>query len=129
MKKYKTVEEFLADLSSEQREIILKVRELVLASAPGLTESIKWNAPNYALNGADRLTFNLKNKEQIVMLVLHMGTERKENRKGDRIMAEDEGIIEWSSDIRGVVRFPNADLEEIRHKLERVLSRWLAIPV
>jgi hypothetical protein len=47
----KTVDAFVASLPADQQEIIAAVRRLVLAAAPGATESIKWAQPVYEDHG------------------------------------------------------------------------------
>lgn len=128
MQKYTTVPEFLADLDAAKLAQVELLRTIIMAAHPGLTEHIKWNAPSYVLDGEDRVTFNLRNKEDAVTLVLHMGATRPEDKKAAPIMPDDEGLITWQSDIRGVVAC--ADLADIQHKqaaLHRILVRWLAI--
>jgi hypothetical protein len=128
MQKYKTLEEFLNDLSEDKRLQVDTLRELILAAEPLLIEHIKWNAPSYVLDGEDRITFNLVNKQGLVKLVFHMGATRRENKKGIPVMSDKSGLIEWSSDIRGMITF--ATIEDIninRSALKKIIKDWLAI--
>lgn len=63
MQKYKTIDEFLSDLDAAKRQQVDILRELILKAEPKLEEHIKWNAPSYVLDGEDRITFNLMNKQ------------------------------------------------------------------
>ncbi len=129
MQKYKTVEEFLNDLKADKRLQVNTLRDIILKTEPTLEEHIKWNAPSYILGGEDRITFNLMNKQGVVKLVLHMGATRKEDKKGAPIMQDDSGLIEWSSDIRGMISFD--DIDDINSKqssLNNILKLWLSIP-
>lgn len=108
--KYSTVGEFMADLAPARQELVNRVRTMILDVDPGLEEGMKWNAPNYSLGGFDRLTFNTMNRAKTLNLILHMGTSRKENKKGAPVLAVDRGIVVWSSDIRGVVDLESLDL-------------------
>ena len=129
MKKYKTVEEFLNDLSMDKRSQVDALRELILGAEPKLVEHIKWNAPSYVLGGEDRITFNLINKQGVVKLVLHMGATRKENKKGEPIMQDDSSLIEWSSDIRGMIAFNSIhDVTSNMDLLKKIIKNWLSIP-
>jgi hypothetical protein len=129
MQKYKTVEEFLNDLSEDKRSQVDALRGLILTTEPQLEEHIKWNAPSYVLDGEDRITFNVINKQEVVKLVLHMGATRKEDRKGEPIMQDDSGLIEWSSDIRGMITFKSIDDVNSNMKaLKKVVKNWLSIP-
>ena len=55
------------------------LRALVREAAPELTEIVKWNSPDYTLDGVDRLTINAAGRGP-VRLILHFGTERAESK-------------------------------------------------
>lgn len=127
MNKYKTIDEFLADLVPDKKEQVLELRKYIQAAEPSLEEHIKWNAPSYVINGEDRITFNLYNKENLVKLVFHMGTSRKENRKAKPIL-KDAQLIEWISDIRGYATFTDiAQIKSQEKLIKELVSRWIAI--
>ncbi|HEX3761980.1 MAG TPA: hypothetical protein VHW23_24940 [Kofleriaceae bacterium] len=50
-KKVQSVEEFLGKLKRPRLEEIRAVRAIVLKSASGITEQVKWNAPSFLLRG------------------------------------------------------------------------------
>jgi len=130
MQKYKTLDEFLNDLSSDKRQQVDTLRGIITKTEPRLEEHIKWNATSYVLDGEDRITFNLMNKQDVVKLIFHMGATRKEDKKGAPIMQDESGLIEWSSDIRGMVTFTS--LEEISSRLpvlQKIIREWLSIPL
>ena len=127
MNKYKTIDEFLNDLSPDKKDQVLELRTYIKAVAPSLREHIKWNAPSFVKNGEDRITFNLFNKEGVVKLVFHMGATRKEDRKAAPVLA-DAQLIEWVSDIRGYVTFES--LQQIKSQegvIKELVKSWLAI--
>jgi hypothetical protein len=126
--KYTTVAEFLSGQDPAKRQQVELLRAVINEAYPGLDEHIKWNSPSYVLDGEDRVTFNLQNKDNVVKLVLHMGATRAEDKKGPPIMADDKGLIAWQSDIRGVITF--ADMHDItanRADVRDLVARWLAI--
>lgn len=128
MSEYTTVAEFMDGLSADKRAQVEALQDIIKKASPKLEEHIKWNSPSYILDGEDRITFNLRNKEDIVKLVLHMGATRVEDKKGAPIMADDGGLVSWQSDIRGVMSF--ADLDDIVAKQKQVgdiIARWLVI--
>lgn len=130
MQKYKTVEAFLDDLDSEKRQQVNALRDLIIGTETGLEEHIKWNAPSYIFDGEDRVTFNTMNKQGVIKLILHMGATRKENKKGVPIMQDESGLIEWSSDIRGMITITSIDdIESNRSSLKNIIKDWLAIPL
>jgi hypothetical protein len=126
--KYTTVAEFLDDLDAAKREQVELLRSVIQEVHPGMEEHIKWNAPSFVLDGEDRVTFNLQNKEGVVKLVLHMGATREENKKGAPIMPNDHGLLTWPSDIRGVMSFKTlGDITAKRAEIADLITRWLAI--
>lgn len=130
MQKFKTVEEFLTSLDADKKAQVLALRDIILQAHAGLDEHIKWNAPSYSLDGVDRVTFNLLNKEGVVKLVLHMDTARKEDKKGVPIMTNDDGLITWVSDIRGTMQFQSvADIQSRAETTTTLFARWLDIKV
>ncbi len=123
-----SVADLVSALDDHTREQVQLLRDLIGSLDADLTEHIKWNAPSYVFDGEDRITMNLRNKQGLVKLVLHMGATRPEDKKGVPVLLEDAGIVEWASDIRGLITF--ADADDIRAKqpaLRDVLTRWLAI--
>jgi hypothetical protein len=125
----KSVEEFLNDLDSDKRLQVDTLRDLILKSETQLEEHIKWNAPSYVLDGEDRITFNLMNKQGVVKLVIHMGATRKENKKGSPVMRDESGLIEWSSDIRGMITFHTIEnINSNLNPLKKIIKDWLSIP-
>ncbi len=128
MQKYKTTDEFLDDLPIDKRQLVDILRDLILKTEPRLSERIKWNAPSYVLDGEDRITFNLMNKQGAVKLILHMGARRKEEKNGTPVMPDTSGLVEWSSDIRGIMTFTT--LESINANviaLKKIINDWLRI--
>ena len=129
MQKYKTLEEFLNDLSPDKRLQVDTLRGLILKTEPRLEEHIKWNAPSYVLDGEDRITFNLMNKQGVVKLVFHMGATRKEDKNGAPVMHDESGLIEWSSDIRGMITFTSIeDVNSNLTSLQKIIKDWLSLP-
>lgn len=130
MQKYKTVAEFIDNLDSDKRDQVELLRRLIQNADPNLQEHIKWNASSYMLDGEDRLTFNVINKEGIVKLILHMGATRKENKKANPVMIDETGLVQWSSDIRGILSFNGIeDITANRDKLIKLISKWLSVEV
>ncbi len=130
MKKYKTLEEFFADQDPNKLEQVMLVREIILTAEPNLHENLKWNAPNYVYNGEDRITLNLLNKDKKVKLLVHMGAKIKEDKAASPLLQQDSGIVEWQSDIRGVVNFKDMnDIESKREALTNLIRAWLLLKV
>lgn len=129
-KQYKTVDEFLSDLSDVKGSQVNELREIILASNKELKEHIKWNCPSYIFKNEDRITFNVVNKDDNVKLVLHMGAKRKENKDGKPVIEDMTGLILWNSDIRGLISFDSVeDILAKREQLTVIIQRWLKVEI
>jgi hypothetical protein len=128
MKKYKNLAEFFADQDTKTEKQINLVRDLIFKAEPSLTETLKWNAPNYVYKGADRITFNLMNKEHKVKVLIHMGTAKKENKAGEPILNDASRIVSWNSDIRGTITFEDeTDVKAKSTAFKKVVREWLKL--
>ena len=125
--RYRTVDEFLAAQPPDRREQVDVLRALVREAAPELTEIVKWNSPDYTLDGVDRLTINAAGRGP-VRLILHFGTERAESKDTAPSFTDDPaGLLTWHSDIRASLELPPAgELEAKRQPIVAVIRAWLA---
>lgn len=129
MEKYKTIDDFLDKLDKDKRQQVDILRNFISKTEPRLEEHIKWNAPSYVLDGEDRITFNLMNKQGVVKLIFHMGATRQEDKKETPVMQDNSGLIEWSSNIRGMITFNTTDdITASLTALKAIIQNWLLIP-
>jgi hypothetical protein len=125
--RYATVDEFVAAQELQRRADVESLRALVHEAEPSLTEIVKWNSPDYTLDGIDRLTINAAGKGP-VRLILHFGTERAEDKGAAPTFAGDpDGLLTWHSDIRASLPLPEqAKLADERDAIISVIRAWLA---
>lgn len=126
---FATVIEFLDALQPERRATVEWIRALVNEANPGLVEIVKWNSPDYTLDGVDRITINAAGKGP-VRIILHFGVDRAEDKTAEPTFAGDlEGLLTWHSDIRASLAVPpTADRAAARAAMITVVQRWLAEP-
>jgi hypothetical protein len=128
MKKYKSLEEFFGDQPADKLKQIMSVRELIFSAEPSLQETLKWNAPNYTYNGEDRITFNVINKQEIVKVIIHMGTSNIEDKSAKPILEDTSGIVVWNSDIRGTISFESFDdIQTKSGQFKKIIADWVAL--
>ena len=125
--RFATVDEFLTAQEPQRRADVESLRALVREAGPSLTEIVKWNSPDYTLDGVDRLTINTAGKGP-VRLILHFGTERAEDKDAAPTFAGDpNGLLTWHSDIRASLPLPEqAKLVGERVAIIAVIRAWLA---
>ena len=117
------LDNYLDDLAPDARQMIDALRTIVRSGLPHAVESIKWNAPSFAVDGEDRVTLGLGRKGES-RLVLHRGAKQ---RALIDLTAVDRGAIaQWPSLDRGVIVF--RDLQDVRDRQVEVgglCSRWV----
>ncbi len=123
--KLSEVDIYLDTLDHTRKAEILKLRELILDAVSGLTETIKWNAPNYGRGDADRITMRLHPGNRL-QLILHRGAKAGAD---DLFRFEDpDKLIAWAAPDRGVITIKDAaDLAGKAAAIGEVLRRWVAM--
>ena len=123
------VHAFLNALDPARRDVVEALRATISRGRPQLREQLKWNSPTYTTAEVDLLTINVRNKQGQVQLVLHRGAGRPEDRSRPPLLSDDEGLVRWLSDIRGVIPFEDrASVARDAARLGRVLDRWIDLP-
>ena len=115
--------EFLAGLAAEPRALTDRLRAVIAAAAPGLSEHIKWNAPSFRSGDDDRITLNYGPKGAI-RIILHRGAKPQ---AGAFAFDDPDALAAWPAPDRGVVTIRDgADLDARRDSLARLIARWIA---
>ncbi len=132
--RFATVEEFVDAQPPARRAAVEALRDLVREAEPALVEGVKWNSPNYTLDGVDRLTINAAGKGP-VRLILHFGTQRVEDKSAAPSFDGDPtGLLTWHSDIRASLTMPTDTASSgdgfagQRDQTMAVVRRWLEAP-
>jgi hypothetical protein len=69
----KEVDAWFARYENPKKDVVLRIREIVLAADPRIEESIKWQAPTFSYNG-NLASFYPKSKEH-ASLMFHTGAK------------------------------------------------------
>ena len=118
--------DFMNQWEDDRKPLLAAMMQTITETFPTLTETIKWNAPNYCDDGKDRLTVMLHKKDRVA-LILHTGARPKEDKKAPALFADDTGLLEWNSNIRATISFSDLhDFESKRDLFKQALARWLA---
>ncbi|RYY90894.1 MAG: DUF1801 domain-containing protein [Chitinophagaceae bacterium] len=121
-----SVTAFVEGLSHPHHDLIELLRTLILSVDPALEETVKWNAPSYALAGADRLTLALFPPKS-VRLVFHRGVF-KTAAPAQQMIDDPLRLLEWKGTDRAVATFRSvSELEAQRAVLSDLIRAWLAI--
>lgn len=119
------VAEFLSRLQHLFKSEIEETRRIILASAPELTECIKWNAPSFCHNNEDRITMQLQGKG-FFRLIFHTGAKKTGKEIKKELLGETAAFLEWAASDRAIVKLSDmSDIESKRSKLEAAIIRWI----
>jgi hypothetical protein len=118
------VDAYMEKLQHARKGEIVSIRAAILASDPELSESIKWNAPNFVFNGEDRITFRLHPRDR-VELILHRGAKKRSDTDSF-VFTDASGLINWATQDRGVIEFPeDSRLDSMLEICLPVLHAWV----
>ncbi|WP_077147447.1 DUF1801 domain-containing protein [Sphingopyxis sp. KK2] len=121
--KIASVEAFRAALTGDQLAVVDRLRALAAASADGVTEHIKWNAPSFCIGGDDRITLGLSPKG-VPRVVLHRGVKAKD--AADFAFDDPAGLVQWQAADRGVMSFASvAELTDRDYAVGDIFARWM----
>jgi hypothetical protein len=121
----KTHQEFMIQFDDERKPLVAALLAAIVEACPGLSETIKWNAPTFCDNGKDRMILMLHKKDR-VGLILHTGARPKEDKNAPRLYTDESGLLEWNSNIRATISFFTLDeFLSKRDLFKKAVKRWL----
>lgn len=118
-----SVDDFIATLAHRRKDEIERLRALIKAADPGLTETIKWNAPSLGYDD-DRVTFRLQPGDR-VELIFHRGAKPK--ALAGFTFDDASGLLKMLAADRDMVSFTDAaDIEAKADRLAELVRAWMA---
>ena len=120
------VSRLLQTLNHPMAEGIEALRTLVLGINSNLEENIKWNGPNYSLNGKDRVTFRVQSPK-LIQIILHLGA-KTEQMPTSPLIEKTHKFIELKGNDRVILTF-KSDKEITEHEQEilAIIEKWIAL--
>jgi hypothetical protein len=116
--------QYLNELDHPLKPEIEALRAIVAGVDSRLRESIKWNAPSFALDD-HFATFKLR-PPTAVQIVLHTGAKVKEHPTEFKI-EDAEGLLKWAAPDRALLTFRSMqEVEARRPAVEAILKQWIA---
>jgi hypothetical protein len=106
------------------RKEIEALRAIILSAHASLEESIKWNGPNYHINGEDRITMKI-HPPKVIQIIFHRGAKTKEQPKA-KLIIDTAGLLDWKTNDRAVATFRNeSELNDQKSVLIKIVNHWL----
>lgn len=114
---------FLDDVQHPLRAEIDDLRALITGLRPDIGENIKWNGPNFHVNGEDRVSVKVRPGASF-QVIFHIGAKVKP-APPQPMIADEGGILSWKSTDRAVASFKTAaDYRNAREHLRRCVADW-----
>jgi|WetSurMetagenome_2_1015567.scaffolds.fasta_scaffold571132_2 hypothetical protein len=102
---------------------ITALRRLILSAHTGLTETVKWNSPNFALGAEDRITLRIQPIKHI-QIIFHHGS--KPRRLKTKPIKDAGGILDWKGTERAVLEIRNAaELKGHTQAIVTFVKEWI----
>jgi hypothetical protein len=119
------VNTFVDSLNHPLDEEILLLRTYILSFSDKLEENVKWNAPNYSLNGIDCLTLKILPPKNI-QLIFHRGAKKQE-QPANHLIEDPSGLLSWKENDRAIATFKNyEDIEKNKGILSLLVTDWIS---
>ncbi len=118
------VTKFLDGQQHPLRTEIEQLRKIILEAENELVENIKWNGPNYAVAGDDRITMRIQPPKQI-QLIFHRGAKKLDQTK-NKLIDDKSGLLVWKENDRAVATFKtSAEILAAKPNLETIVRNWI----
>lgn len=115
----------MAALSHPHAAAVQALRAAILASNPDISESVKWNAPNFRADGQDRVTFRLQPGDRLE-LIFHRGAAKRDDAETFQF-DDPSGLVRWVTPDRGVIALADADDALSKQvTIVELVNRWIA---
>jgi len=118
------VTDFLDGLDHPFRNEIELLRTILLSVEEEIVEGIKWNGPNYRVQGEDRITMRIHPPTQ-VQIIFHRGAKVK-TQPGKRLLDKDYDFLTWKENDRAIASFQSLEqIEKDRSKIKEIATMWI----
>ena len=118
------VTDFLNQLNHPLRIEIEHLRNYIVSADRNLTENIKWNGPNYAYNGEDRITMKI-NPPKTIQLIFHRGAKKQE-QPNNKLIEDNSKLLVWKENDRAVATFKNlSEVEVAKDDIIQLVKKWI----
>lgn len=115
---------FLNQLNHPLRIEIEHLRNYILSADHNLTENIKWNGPNYAFNGEDRITMKIY-PPKTIQLIFHRGAKKQE-QPNNKLIEDNSKLLVWKENDRAVASFKNlSEVEVAKDDIIQLVKKWI----
>lgn len=120
------VSAFLDEQNHSLRKEIEQLRVCIMSAGNNLTETIKWNGPNYSVGDEDRITMRIQPPTiKQIQLIFHRGVKKQEQPE-TKLIDDSSKLLIWKENDRAIVTFKSmADIENAKADLIEIVKKWI----
>lgn len=119
------IKTYMKELVHPQKSEIEYLRKSIHSALPGAEENVKWNAPNFTINGIDCITLKI-NPPGKLYIVFHCGVKPNKQLNKENF-AEHTAILTWKDEFRAVMVFTGMDeIERSKKEIQTICKKWAA---
>ncbi len=123
MNRNEAVTAFLQELNHPMKAEIEYLRDVILAANDQLSEHIKWKAPSFRYGGDDRVTFNLRPQDR-VLLIFHRGAKARPD--DGFAFVDPTGLLTWAAKDRATLTLHTmAEVHAHQAELAKLVNAWV----
>lgn len=113
----------VADADNTSTQLVELLRAAILGADTRLAENVKWNSPNFTVDGADRVTLRIAPKGG-VQAIFHRGAKKDASAFE---IDDPTGELEWRGHDRAILSVRDeADARRLAPALTELVARWIA---
>jgi hypothetical protein len=117
---------FLDELHHPLRKEIELLRICILSAESNLTESVKWNGPNYSIDGEDRITMRIQPPtSKQIQIIFHRGA-KKQTQPEYQLIEDPSKLLVWKENDRAIASFKSLEeIENAKAALKEIVKNWV----
>lgn len=117
------VDAYLSQLDHPLKDVVLRLRTILLDVDPTIGEEIKWNAPSFRTT-EHFATMHLRSPSAI-QLILHLGAKKTAPLAPDAIK-DTQGLLTWLSPDRASMSFASAtEVGQRKGAIAKIVGQWI----
>ncbi len=103
---------------------LAELREIILSSNIKLTENIKWNSPNFSIDGNDLFTIKIYPLTK-VQIIFHRGAKKQQPIE-NKLINDPHNLLTWRENDRAIYTLNSKNsIGAHKLKIQQLINDWI----
>lgn len=103
---------------------LAELREIILSSNIKLTENIKWNSPNFSIDGNDLFTIKIYPLNKI-QIIFHRGAKKQQPIE-NKLINDPHNLLTWRENDRAIYTLNSKNsIGAHKLKIQQLINDWI----